>query len=71
MARPRIKVRSKTTGLTTEIAASALAHFPDYEVVDSAPEAVFVEPGLPHTGAVETYKPSTRRSTAAKTTEEE
>lgn len=70
MPSPRITVRSKTTGLTTEIAARALAHFPDYEPVDSAPEAVFVELGLPPTGAVEAPK-HTSRSTAAKTTEKE
>ncbi|MFN2636909.1 MAG: hypothetical protein ABR585_07785 [Gemmatimonadaceae bacterium] len=70
MPRPRIKVRSKTTGATTEIAVTALAHFPDYEPVESAPEAVFVEPGLPPNGAVEAPK-HTSRSTAAKTTEKE
>ncbi|RSN12807.1 hypothetical protein DMB42_11555 [Nonomuraea sp. WAC 01424] len=70
MPRNRIMVRSKTTGLTAEIAAEALDHFPDYEPVEAAPEAVFVEPELPPAEAVETPKTS-RRSTAAKTTEEE
>lgn len=69
MARPKIRVRSKLTGDVAEISPDALRHFPDYEPVDSAPDAVFVEPGLPP-DAVETPKPS-RRSTAAKTTEEE
>lgn len=68
MPRNRIKVRSKTTGLTAEIAAEALDHFPDYEPVEAAPEAVFVEPAP--ADAVEPTKTS-RRSTAAKTTEEE
>jgi hypothetical protein len=62
--------RPKTSGLTAEISPSALRHFPDYEPVDAAPEAAFAEPGLPPSEAVES-KPSARRSTAAKTTEEE
>jgi hypothetical protein len=67
MPRPTIRVRSKVTGDVTEISPGALRHFPDYEPVDAAPEATFVEPPA---GAAEP-KPSTRRSTAAKTTEEE
>lgn len=69
MPRPKIRVRSKTSGLMAEISPDALRHFPDYEQVDDAPDAVFVEPALPPQ-AVEP-KPSMRRSTAAKTTEEE
>lgn len=68
MARPTIKVRSKTTGLTALVSPEALRHFPDYERVDTAPEVAFVAPP-----AAESADPksSTRRSTAAKTTEEE
>lgn len=70
MPRNRIKVRSRTTGLTAEIAVEALDHFPDYEPIDAALEAVPVEPDLPPAEADATPKTS-RRSTAAKTTEEE
>ncbi|MET9339277.1 hypothetical protein [Nonomuraea sp. NPDC003804] len=69
MARPKIRVRSKTNGLVTEIAPEALRHFPDYEPIDAAPDAVFVEPALPPAETAETPK-TTRRSTAAKTEEE-
>lgn len=68
MGRPKIRVRSKLTGDVAEIAPDALRHFPDYERVDDAPEAVFVEPPAE---AAEPKPTSTRRSTAAKTTEEE
>jgi hypothetical protein len=70
MARPKIRVRSKTSGATAEIAPEALRHFPDYEQIDDAPEAAFVEPALPPEEAVEPQTTS-RRSTAAKTTEKE
>ncbi|MFE3452381.1 hypothetical protein ACFXJ8_26005 [Nonomuraea sp. NPDC059194] len=56
-------------GLVTEVAPEALRHFPDYEPIDAAPDAVFVEPASPPTEAVEIPK-TTRRSTAAKNDEE-
>lgn len=69
MPSPKIRVRNKTTGGIAEIAEQALAHFPDFERVDPViPEAVFVEPPLP---PVEEPTKTPRRSTAAKTTEEE
>lgn len=69
MPRPKIRVRSKTNGLIAEISPDALRHFPDFELVDAAPDAVFVEPPLPP-DAVEPSK-TPRRSAAAKTNEEE
>lgn len=68
MARPTLRVRSKITGHTALISPNALRHFPDYEPVDAAPEPAPTESGPPHT---EPAKPSTRRSTAAKNSEEE
>lgn len=69
MPRPKIRVRSTINGLTADISPDALKHFPDYELVDAAPDAVSVEPPLPPE-AVEPSKTS-RRSAAAKTNEEE
>lgn len=68
MPLPKIRVRSKTTGLETTVAESALKHFPDYEPVTAAPEAQFVEPPLPAPTPVEPPK-TTRR--AAATNDEE
>lgn len=70
MPRPKIKVRSKTTGLTALISPDALRHFPDYERAD-APQAPPAGPDQPSAGPVEDPKPSTRRSTAANTTDKE
>lgn len=42
MAIRRVAVRSKTSGLVTEVAPQALRHFPDYELVDTP--APVVEP---------------------------
>lgn len=47
MAVPRIAVRSKTSGLTTEVAPSVLRHFPDYEPVDAPPPPPVVEQPAP------------------------
>jgi len=66
MARPTLRVRSKTTGETALISPVALRHFPDYEPVDHTPAgpAASTPPEQP-----ETPKPTTRRA-AAKNDEE-
>jgi hypothetical protein len=70
MPRPKVKVRSKTTGLTAFISPDALRHFPDFERAD-APQAPPTEHDSSPAGPVENPKPSTRRSTAANTTDKE
>jgi hypothetical protein len=63
MPLPKIRVRSKTTGLETVVAESALKHFPDYEPVGDAPEGAPAAPALPPPAAVES--PNTTRRAAA------
>lgn len=67
MAARKIRVRSRINGQTVEVAPQALRHFPDYERVDHTPEPV--EAATP--GEPTTPKPSTSRTTAAKTTDKE
>lgn len=47
MATRTITVRSKTSGIVTEVAPQVLRHFPDYEPVDQVPPVV--EPSTPVT----------------------
>ncbi|MEV0382421.1 hypothetical protein [Nonomuraea sp. NPDC050643] len=68
MAARKVFVRSRINGQVAEVAPQALRHFPDYERID-APEAVFVEPAPSAESA--TPKPSTSRTTAAKTPDKE
>ncbi|MEU7831390.1 hypothetical protein [Nonomuraea sp. NPDC049129] len=63
MPAPKIRVRSTINGQVTEVSPQALRHFPDFERVD--------EPDASPAPAVESPKPSTSRSTAAKTTDKE
>ncbi|WP_326642867.1 hypothetical protein OG884_05760 [Streptosporangium sp. NBC_01755] len=49
MAIRKVAVRSKTSGLVTEVAPQTLRYFPDYELVDAPSPTPVVEPPVPVT----------------------